>query len=225
MQENTPELIKYMEGFVSERRRERLHTVLQERMRHMTVVLEDVYQAHNASAVLRSCDCFGVQDVHFIENKNKFKISEEVSMGSTQWLTIKKYDAEENNTVTCLKQLKERGYRIVATTPHKNDKTLRELDVSKPFALVFGTEINGISETVFEMADEFVKIPMYGFTESFNISVCAALCMHELTERIRNEHIPYQLPQNQKEEILLEWLKASVAKSDLILKDYFTKNS
>lgn len=223
MQEKTPELIRYMEGFVSERRRERLKTVLDERMRHMTVVLEDVYQAHNASAVLRSCDCFGVQDVHFIENRNKFKISEEVSMGSTQWLSIKKYNEEANNTARCLKELKEKGYRIVATTPHKNDQLISELDVSKPFALVFGTEIDGITETVFEMADEFVKIPMHGFTESFNISVCAALCMYELTTRIRKENIPYQLSEQEKQELYLEWLMASVSKSDLIVKEYLTK--
>ena len=223
MQENTIELIKYMEGFVSERRKGRLQEVLAERTRHMTVVLEDVYQAHNASAVLRSCDCFGVQDVHFIENRNKFKISEDVSMGSTQWLTINKYNTEENNTANCIKELKSKGYRIVATTPHKDDCTIAELDVSKPFALVFGTEIDGISETVFEMADEFVKIPMYGFTESFNISVCAALFMYELTTRIREQKIPYQISEKEKEEIYLEWLKASVAKSDLIIKEFYNK--
>lgn len=223
MQENTVELIKYMEGFVSERRRGRLHEVLAERTRHMTVVLEDVYQAHNASAVLRSCDCFGVQDVHFIENKNKFKISEDVSMGSTQWLSIKKYNKEENNTAACLQELKQKGYRIVATTPHKNDCTIAELNVTTPFALVFGTEIDGITETVFEMADEFVKIPMYGFTESFNISVCAALCMYEFTTRIRRQNIAYQLSEQEKEQIYLEWLKVSVAKSDIIVKNYLSK--
>lgn len=223
MQENTPELIKYMEGFVSERRKGRLQEVLSERTRHMTVVLEDVYQAHNASAVLRSCDCFGVQDVHFIENKNKFKISEDVSMGSTQWLTINKYNREENNTAKCLQDLKNKGYRIVATTPHKDDCTIAELDVTKPFALVFGTEIDGITETVFEMADEFVKIPMYGFTESFNISVCAALCMYELTTRMREQKIPTLISESDKQEIYLEWLKASVAKSDLIIKEYLNK--
>lgn len=223
MQENTIELIKYMEGFVSERRKGRLQEVLAERTRHMTIVLEDVYQAHNASAVLRSCDCFGVQDVHFIENRNKFKISEDVSMGSTQWLTIHKYNQEENNTASCIQDLKNKGYRIVATTPHKDDCTISELDVTKPFALVFGTEIDGISETVFEMADEFVKIPMYGFTESFNISVCAALCMYELTTRIREQKTPYQISEKEKEEIYLEWLKASVAKSDLIIKEYRNK--
>ena len=223
MQENTLELIKYMEGFVSERRRGRLQEVLAERTRHMAVVLEDVYQAHNASAVLRSCDCFGIQDIHFIENRNKFKISEDVSMGSTQWLTINKYNSEENNTVKCINELKSKGYRIVATTPHKDDCTIAELDVTKPFALVFGTEIDGISETVFEMADEFVKIPMYGFTESFNISVCAALCMYELTTRIRGQKIPYHISESEKQEIYLEWLKASVAKSDLIIKEFYNK--
>lgn len=223
MQENTTELIKYMERFVSERRKARLQDVLAERTRHMTVVLEDVYQAHNASAVLRSCDCFGVQDVHFIENRNKFKISEDVSMGSTQWLSITKYNKEENNTISCLQDLKKKGYRIIATTPHKDDCTIAELDVTKPFALVFGTEIDGITETVFEMADEFVKIPMFGFTESFNISVCAALCMYELTSRIRAQKLPYTLSEKEKEEIYLEWLKASVAKSDLIVKDFMNK--
>lgn len=223
MQENIEELTNYLSGFVSDRRKQRLNEVLAERMRHMTVVLEDVYQAHNASAVLRSCDCFGVQDVHFIENKNKFKISEDVSMGSTQWLSITKYNTEENNTLNCLRELKSKGYRIVATTPHKDDCTIAQLDVTKPFALVFGTEIDGISQEVFDVADEFVKIPMYGFTESFNISVCAALCMYELTTRIRGEKITYQLNEKQKQEIYLEWLKASINKSDLIVKEFYNK--
>lgn len=223
MQENMEELTNYLSGFVSDRRKQRLSEVLAERTRHMTVVLEDVYQAHNASAVLRSCDCFGVQDVHFIENRNKFKISEDVSMGSTQWLSISKYNAAENNTKACLQELKNKGYRIVATTPHKDDCTISELDVSKPFALVFGTEIDGITQDVFEVADEFVKIPMYGFTESFNISVCAALCMYELTTRIREQNIPYHLSETEKQEIYIEWLKASINKSDLIVKEFYNK--
>jgi tRNA (guanosine-2'-O-)-methyltransferase len=223
MQQNTAELINYLEGFVSDRRKQRLTEVLAERTRHMTIVLEDVYQGHNASAVLRSCDCFGVQDIHFIENRNKFNISEDVSMGATQWLTLKKYNDMENNTASCLTELKKQGYTIVATSPHKNDKTISELDVTKPFALVFGTEIDGITETVSEMADEFVKIPMYGFTESFNISVSAALCMNELMGRIRKQKIAYQISEAEKQEIYLEWLKASISKVDLIVKDFLRK--
>ena len=223
MSEDKKTLINYLSGFVGERRQNRLHEVLNERTRHMKIVLEDVYQAHNASAVLRSCDCFGIQDVHFIENKNNYKISEDVAMGASQWLSIYRHSTEEKNTKSCLQQLKNKGYRIVATTPHKEDKTLQELDVSTPFALVFGTEIDGITEEAKAMADEFVKIPMYGFTESFNISVCAALCMYELSTRMRSQKINYKLTETEKEEIYLEWLKVSISKSDLIVKEYFDK--
>jgi len=214
------ELIAYLEGFVSERRRLRLQEVLAQRTRHMTLVLEDVYQAHNASAVLRSADCFGIQDTHFIENRNRYKISEDVAMGASQWLTLNRYTKTENNTLSCLKELKEKGYRIVATTPHKDDKLVSELDVNTPFALVFGTEITGISQDVFDVADEFVKIQMHGFTESFNISVCASLCMYELSNKIRREVPNYGLTQAEKDSLYVDWLKASIRKSDLVVKAF-----
>jgi tRNA (guanosine-2'-O-)-methyltransferase len=216
-------LTEYLEGFVSERRRGRLHDVLEERTNHMTLVLEDVYQTHNFSAVLRSADIFGIQTTNFIENRNKYKISEDVSMGSTQWLTLNRYQKFENNTQACLSDLKQQGYKIVATSLHKNSVSLDELDISKPFALVFGTELTGISKDVEEMADEFVKLPMYGFTESFNISVCAALCMHQLSTRIRKEVPNYGLSLAEKEDIYIEWLKASIRKHDLIIKEFDAK--
>lgn len=213
-------LTQYLEGFVSERRLGRLHEVLNERTNHLTVVLEDVYQSHNFSAVLRSADIFGVQSVNFIENKNKYKISEDVSMGSTQWLTLNRYQHKENNTKACLQELKDKGYKIVATSLHKNSVTLQEIDVTQPIALVFGTELTGITKDVEEMADEFVKLPMYGFTESFNISVCAALCMFELSTKIRTEVPNYGLTDEEKEIVYLEWLKASIKRPDLIIKEY-----
>lgn len=216
-------LTEYLEGFVSDRRKGRLKEVLKERTNHMTLVLEDVYQTHNFSAVLRSADIFGIQTTHFIENRNKYKISEDVSMGSTQWLTLNRYQKFENNTTACLSELKEKGYKIVATSLHKNSISLNELDVSKPFALVFGTELTGISKDVEDAADEFVKLPMYGFTESFNISVCAALCMHQLSSRIRKEVPDYGLTNTEKEEIYIEWLKASIRKNDLIIKEFNDK--
>ena len=217
-------LTQYLEGFVSERRLQRLHEVLNERTNHLTVVLEDVYQSHNFSAVLRSADIFGVQTVNFIENRNKYKISEDVSMGSTQWLSINRYQNAENNTKNCLQGLKEKGYKIVATSLHKNSVTLQEIDVTKPLAIVFGTELTGITKDVEEMADEFVKLPMYGFTESFNISVCAALCMFELTTKIRKEIPNYHLTESEKEIVYLEWLKASIKKPDLIIKEFDAKH-
>ena len=186
----------------------------------MQIVLEDVYQAHNASAVIRSADCFGVQYVHFIEHRNKYKISGDVALGASQWVNVERH----KDTKTALSELKQQGFRIVATSPHKNDKLIYDLDVTQKFALVFGTEKEGITEDVLQMADEFVKIPMMGFTESFNISVCAALCMHELTHRIRKEVKDPFLSEEEKEGIYLEWLLRSIKKSDLIARDFLTKN-
>lgn len=213
-------LTEYLEGFVSERRRGRLHDVLNQRTAHLSVVLEDVYQSHNFSAVLRSADIFGVQNINFIENRNKLKISEDVSMGSTQWLSLNRYQHHENNTKACLNDIKTKGYKIIATSLHKNSITLQELDIKQPIALVFGTELTGISKDVEEMADEFIKLPMYGFTESFNISVCAALCMHDLSTRIRSEIPNHFLKEEEKSDIYIEWLKASIRKHDLIIKEF-----
>jgi tRNA (guanosine-2'-O-)-methyltransferase len=216
-------LIEYLTEFISPARKLRFDEVIAERMSHMCIVLEDIYQAHNASAVLRSCDCFGIQDVHFIENRNKYKISEDVAMGSSNWLSIHRYADKENNTVDCLRTLKSKGYKIIATTPHKNDFVLSELPVSEKFALVFGTEIDGISSEAVSEADAFVKIPMYGFTESFNISVCAALCMYELSSKIRAGVKNYRLNEEERNTIYLEWLKRSVPKSELIVKEFEKK--
>ena len=213
-------LTDYLEGFVSERRKSRLVEVLEERTNHLTVVLEDVYQSHNFSAVLRSADIFGIQNIHFIENRNKYKISEDVSMGSTQWLSLNRYQKFENNTRECITQLKNKGYRIVATSLNERSVTLDQLKVDKPIALVFGTELTGISEDVQDMADEFVYLPMFGFTESFNISVCAALCMHELSTKIRSQVPDYKLTDAERKEIYLEWLKVSVKKHDLMIKEF-----
>lgn len=217
-------LTQYLEGFVSERRLNRLQEVLSERTDHLTIVLEDVYQAHNFSAVLRSADIFGVQTVNFIENRNQYKISEDVAMGSTQWLTLNRYQKNDNNTRKCLQDLKDKGYKIAATSLHKNSITLQDIDISQPTAIVFGTELTGISKDVEEMADEFIKLPMYGFTESFNISVCAALCMYELTTRLRKEVSNYHLNETEKQLVYLDWLKATVRKSDAIIKEFDSKH-
>jgi tRNA (guanosine-2'-O-)-methyltransferase len=225
MEKSKKDLIQYLSQFVSETRLKKFDDTINERTRHITVVLEDIYQAHNASAVLRSCDCFGIQDVHFIESRNKYKISTDVDMGASSWLSIKRHsDKENNNTISCLQSLKSKGYKIVATTPHERDCTLDQLSIDNKIALVFGTEIDGITDDVRNNADEFVRIPMYGFTESFNISVSAALSMYELTSRLRKSNIPYQLTEEEKEDILLEWMKSSIKRCDLIIKDYFSKN-
>ncbi len=217
------ELINYLSQFISEKRRATFDEVIHFRTRFLTVVLEDIYQPHNASAVLRSCDCFGVQDIHIIENKNAYTVNPDIALGSSKWLTLKKYNKSENNTLNCINKLKAKGYKIVATTPHKDDYTIETLPIDKPIALIFGTELTGISDTVREHADEFVKIPMFGFTESFNISVSAALCLNTIISRLHKSDNKWQLNEIEKEELILNWLRSTINKVDLIEKDFFEK--
>ena len=219
--ENKKELINFLKQFVTEKRFETFLNVIKYRTRYLTVALEDIYQPHNASAVLRSCDCFGVQDVHIIENKNEYKVNPDVALGASKWLNLHRYNEKENNTLDAINSLKSKGYRIIATTPHTNDVNLDEFDVSKSkFALFFGTELQGLSKIMMDNADEYLKIPMYGFTESFNISVSAALTMHHLSEKIRKSNINWQLSEEEKDDILLDWLKTTVKRSDEIISNY-----
>lgn len=213
-------LINYLTEFITPKRKQRFDDVIAQRMNHLQIVVEDLYQAHNASAVIRSCDCFGVQYVHFIENKNAMEVNKDIALGADSWVTIKKHNGSENNTLACLSDLKKQGFRIVATTPHTNDVTIDQLPVNKKLALVFGTELEGITDDVRTMADEFVKIPMYGFTESFNISVSAALCMNELSTRIRKQVPNYHLTETEKIDVYLDWLMNSIDKSEFIVANY-----
>lgn len=219
------DLFEYLQKFVAPRRLEKFDEVLENRTRYLTIVLEDIYQSQNASAVLRSCDCFGIQDVNVIENKNVFDVNVDVAMGSSKWLNVNKFNSEQDNTLEAIKTLKSQGYRIVATSPHAKDKMIDKLDIDGgKIALVFGTELTGISDIVRENADEFVKVPMYGFTESFNISVCAALSLYELTKRIHNSKIDWKLSDEEKKFIKLEWLKRSIKSSDDIIKRFLESN-
>lgn len=213
-------LIPYLSEFVTDERRERFRQVIDQRIAHMQIVLEDVYQAHNASAVIRSADCFGVQHVHFIENRNRYKISGEVALGASQWVTIHRHAG----TRQALQDLRCQGFRIVATSPHAQDKTLADFDVREKFVLVFGTEKEGLSPDGMQLADEYVRIPMMGFTESFNISVCAAICMYELSGKIRKQLPDAFLGEAEKRSVYFDWLLRSVKSSDLIVKDFLKKH-
>lgn len=214
----------YLSGFVTDRRFSLFNSVVENRTRYVSVVLEDIYQPHNASAVLRSCDCFGVQDVHIIENNNLYEVNPDVALGSSQWLTLHRYNSSSDNTLGCLSDLKKKGYRIVATTPHHGAVTLDEFDAGKgKFALMFGTEKEGLTQLALDYADEKVKIPMYGFTESFNISVSAALCLFHFTSVIRTQGIKWQLTEEEILDVQLEWLRTSIKGSEEIEKVYRVK--
>ncbi len=216
------ELIKYLQTFVTGRRAVLFDKVLSKRTRYITVLLEDIYQPHNASAVLRTCDCFGIQDVNIIENRNIYEVNPDVTLGSDKWLTINKFNKTTDNTGEAYKTLRQKGYRIVATGPHGNEEvSLNEYDLKKgKFALVFGTEMHGLSNMAVNEADEYLKIPMFGFTESFNISVSAAIILYDLTCRLRKSDISWQLTDHEKLELKLEWLKKSVRKADCLEKKF-----
>jgi tRNA (guanosine-2'-O-)-methyltransferase len=222
-QQTRIELINYLSGFLSETRRAKMDEVLNYRTRYITIALEDIYQPHNASAVLRSCDIFGIQDIHVIENENAYTINKDVAMGSPKWLNLHKYRKSENNSLVCINALKEKGYKIIATSPGANDCNIDDFPIDQPLALFFGTELTGISDTVKANADAFVKIPMFGFTESFNISVSAALCLHPLTKKLHNSTINWHLTADEKQELLLHWLRKSIKKAELIERDYLAK--
>ncbi|MEX0720874.1 MAG: RNA methyltransferase [Balneolaceae bacterium] len=214
-------LIDYLREFTTEARWSKICEVAEQRTRRVTVVVEDIYQPHNASAVLRSCDGFGIQDVHIIENKNQFEASAQVTIGADQWLSLHRYnDPQNKNTARCFNKLKADGYQVIATTPHENDSDLNDFPIDKKVALVFGSELDGISERAKELADGFIKIPMSGFSESFNISVSAAICLYNFTRRLRSSEMDWKLTEDEIEILKVEWLKKSIKAGNQLEKSF-----
>ena len=219
------ELQKYMLGYLTENRLAVFDKVLDYRTRHMTVVLENIYQPQNASAVVRTCDIYGVQDLHVIENGNDFDLNPQVVMGSSKWVDIHHHNAAKDNTRKTLLELKSKGYKIVATSPHAKGHTIHDLPIDQKFALCFGTELTGLSDVALDLADDYVTIPMFGFTESFNISVSAAICMSHLATRLHESPIEWRLTESEREQQLLEWAVKTVVRGEAIRDDFLKKQS
>jgi tRNA (guanosine-2'-O-)-methyltransferase len=205
-------LLAHLTRFVSPRRRRRIEAVLAERTRLLTVVLEDVYQPHNASAVLRSCECFGVQDVHAVESTNPYEINDDIALGAAKWLTIRRHQ----DLGSCLSVLRAQAFRLVATTPHRADCTLDQLRVVGPTAFLLGTEEAGLSPEALAAADVRVRLPIFGFTESFNVSVCAALVLHDAVCKLRASGAAWKLPPTAAQALRLTWYRRSIRSVELI---------
>jgi len=217
---NDKDYLKYLEDFITENRKSRIEEILKFRTKHFCVALEDVYQLHNTSAVMRSCEVFGIQDLHVIEERYGKKIDKEIAMGSEKWVDIHRY----GNHQSCIDQLKKKGYQIVATTPHTDANYLENFDIQKPSALFFGTEKNGLSDEVLQQADVYLKIPMVGFTESLNISVSAAIIIQNLTNRLRNSDIDWELTPEELLNKKIDWTRKSIKDLDNITKQYLLRN-
>ena len=204
-------LLGFLTQFITDERKQRFEEVLDFRTRHLTVVLEDIFQPHNASAVLRSCDLRGIQDIHIVENNFQYDVNPDVVLGSTKWLNLYHYNGKEFNTPTVYEHLHEKGYKIAATCPHRDDFTPDTLPLDQPVALVFGTEKLGLSDYAVEHADMHVRIPMYGFTESYNISVSAALLLYSLTNRLHaSPDIDWHLTEEERNELRLLWTRRTL---------------
>jgi tRNA (guanosine-2'-O-)-methyltransferase len=212
--------LEFLEDILTDNRKERFATVLAKRTNHFTVAMEDIFQLHNTSAVMRSCEVFGVQELNVIEEKYGKSIDKEIAMGAQKWVDVNRFESITN----CIESLKSKGYQIIATTPHENDCMLDEFDITKKSAFFFGTERDGLSEEVLKNADGFLKIPMVGFTESLNISVSAAITLQSLTSRLRKTDIKWQLSE---EEILikrLQWAKNTIKDIKRIEARYYAEN-
>ncbi len=218
-------LVDYFAQFISEHKKQLVEKVLCERTRHVTVVLEDIFQSQNASAAVRTCECMGIQDIHMIENTTKYEVNKYVLKGSYKWENLIRYQQQEaNNTEECFRYLKDSGYSIFATDPSEDNMSIHDIDVKSKVALVFGNELNGLSAYALKHADHKVKIPMYGFTESFNISASVAICLSTVITKLRREQEAFSLSVNEKDELRLAWYRKMVKRSQILEKEFLRLN-
>lgn len=217
-------LLAYLQQFVNADRVRLMNEKVELRTRYITLMVENIYQNHNASAILRTADCFGVQDIYIVEKNNRFSANEEIALGAQQWLTVKTFPSYDGNTKDAIAELKQKGYRIVATALHKDAQPLEAFDFRKgKVTFMIGTELTGLSEEALSLADEFVVIPMRGFTQSLNVSVATGILLHFSTWRIFTSDIPWWLSQEEKLELKIQWLKKSIRHGDLIEQRYLNQ--
>ncbi|MEN8138986.1 MAG: RNA methyltransferase [Bacteroidota bacterium] len=218
-------ILEYLQGFMSENRVNNFKKVINERTKHFTVVLEDIYQSHNASAAVRTCDIFGIQEMYTTQRLHTFYVSSHVAKGADKWVDISSFkDPNIDNTQSAVNAMREKGYQIIATSPHYGSTSPIEFDISKPSAIFFGAEKEGLSKNIIDQADAFIKIPMYGFTESLNISVSVAIILQTLIDRLKNSNIEWQLSEEEKFALELKWSKKSVKDSKKLIEKFIADN-
>lgn len=220
-------LLDYLGQYITEHKKSVMERVLSKRTRFLTVVLEDIFKPHNASAVIRTCDCFGLQDIHVIEKTTEYKVNPYVTRGASQWVDLHKYHQQEGSSVDlCFESLRAKGYKIYGTSPAPTSISIYDLQSTKKLALVFGNEHEGISEEVKTKADGLVHIPMLGFTDSFNISVSASIFLYDLVKKAESIGIPgFYLSEEEKNQLRLKWYREVVKYSDVHERVYWKNQS
>lgn len=212
------ERIALLSGFMLPARYDVLRRTVAMRTRYMTILAENTFHPQNAAALIRHCEAFGLQQMHTVETFCRFNPSAAIVRGTDRWVDIRRH----GSTAEALAALRAEGYRIVATTPHREDTTPETFDVGRGrFALVFGTEHAGISEEVLVSADEFLRIPMCGMVESLNVSASAAILIYMLSERMRRQVEGWNMTAAEQAATLYGWMCRSVKDSEEILKRTF----
>jgi tRNA (guanosine-2'-O-)-methyltransferase len=221
MDSQTRKTTEHFSQYISDHKKQFIEKVLGERTRHITLVLEDIHQSQNASAVVRTCECLGLQDIHIIEEESKYSVNKRVLKGSNKWIDFYRYKMRGfNNTEICFRKLRELGYHILVTDPSPDGISINEVPVDKKLAIVMGNELKGSSDYSLKHADQKIFIPMHGFTESFNISVSAAICLNTLLTKVRKSNTSWQLSEEEKELLRLQWYRKVVRRSDLIEQEF-----
>ncbi len=215
-------VLQHLSRFVSDHKKEFAEKVLNARTRHVTVVLENIYQSQNSSAVIRTCECMGLQDVHVIEDKSKYSVNRRILKGAHKWTNIIHHQSKnEDATVDCFNKLKSEGYKILVADPAEEGISIHDVPIEESkIALVFGNELHGVSDTSKLHADQMIKIPMFGFTESLNISASVSICLSSLITRLHASTHDYSLTETEKESIRLAWYRKIVKRSDLIEREF-----
>lgn len=215
-------VFNHLAQFVSDHKKEFIEKVLEQRTRYVTVVLENIYQSQNASAAVRTCECMGLQDVHIVEDTAKYYLNIRVLKGSYKWMDLHRYrDRQVNNTAICYDRLRSDGYRIFVADPAEDGVSIDDLDISAgKVALVFGNELRGASAYSLAHGDQKVRVPMYGFTESLNVSVSVAICLNTLLHKLRQSHLPMGLSEEEKRIIRLAWYRKIVRRSDIVEREF-----
>ena len=215
--------ISFLEQHISAHRLQKIKSVLAQRTRHLTVVLENLYHPENGNAVMRSVECFGLQEMYVVQEKYDWKYSLKIARGAAKWTDVHTFGHENGGAAACYQQLRERGYQLVATDPQPGSCTAQNLDISRPVALIFGTESTGVAPETLAMADARIHIPMVGFTESFNISVSAGILLAQLRQRLEVEVPNWQLNEVDQITIYADWLVKSVRHADALLRAFEKK--
>jgi tRNA (guanosine-2'-O-)-methyltransferase len=210
---------EYLCRYISPERKALFERHVKNRTRYLAICLENIFQAQNASAVLRTADLLGVHEVHTVESRNEYRPNPDVALGAQQWIHRSAY----GSSLEAMNALRAQGYKLVATSPHSEAYSPENLPIEAPMALWFGTEKDGLSREVLAQADMHLKIPMYGFTESYNISVSAAICLYTLMQRIRSSDLPWEMSEKEQQELLITWASSTVKRPDL-LKEAFLKS-